>query len=212
MKKVAFILDHNLKHYRIPLFQGLSETFIITVIHKGPRIEGKFNFDQIIMGVHTLGPLYYYQLPRITDFDTVVIMQNIRAINLFTITLNPLIKAKIIHWGIGVSSSGGLQKKENSTFRIRNWISGKAHGIAFYSSYPLPFYSKENQEKSLVIGNSIKNTEAENCISYISAFLLVIYYRELSHYISINTLQKFIKEFKLKRLYLIIYRIIIIKK
>ena len=156
--RVCFILDHKLNDYRLPLFKSLTEIgYDITLFHSG-EINEKFDINkQRFMKRIPLGPLEYRIYPKLNSYDIVVNMQNLRIINLWYITLLPFRKYKLIHWGIGISSSKGLSNKKTVLSVMRNWLTNFADSVILYSEFPLTLYSKENRAKTFIAHNTIEN-------------------------------------------------------
>lgn len=156
---ILIILDHGLKNYRIPLFDCLVQKgYKITIGHVGGRIEGDFSFDQLILKNRRIFFGEYRSLPSLKSYDIIIHMQNIRILNLWALSLNPFRKYKLIQWGIGVSSSKGLQKYPNKISKMRNFLSNFADSLIFYSEYPLSFFSNKNRKKSFIAHNTIFNS------------------------------------------------------
>ncbi len=169
IKNVTFILDHKLNHYRTALFDGLCDRgYNIEIYHQGPELKGDFKFQQHVVKLKHL-PLGFQQLDLPSDIensDVIVMMQNIRILNLWKLSLKSSRKYRLIHWGIGVSSSEGLPKSKNIISRLRDLISKKSDALIFYSSYPLKFFSNKNKNKSFIANNTIYNSESadfSNC-------------------------------------------------
>lgn len=158
---ILIVLDHDLKNYRIPLFEYLGQKgYKITIGHVGGKIEGDFSFDQLILKNHRIFLGEYRNLPSLKSYDVIIHMQNIRILNLWALSLNPFRNYKIIHWGIGVSSAKGLQKYPNKISKMRNFLSNFADSLIFYSEYPLFFFSEKNRQKSFIAHNTIFNSQA----------------------------------------------------
>lgn len=164
--KVAFILDHALLPYRVPLFNALAVHHEVTIFHRGPaHIEMQNAFSEYVFTVKKFGPFVYFGIPKLHAFDLVIQMQNLRVLNLYLNALTFWRRYRLILWGIGVSSSGGLSKKRGFLGWLRDFISLFSDGIAFYSAYPLQFYSSLNRKKSVVVGNSIFSPQHEDLSS-----------------------------------------------
>lgn len=159
--KIAFVLDHKLHHYRLPFFEDLMDKgYQIDIYHVGPEIEigDNSNIKQIIIkSSQPLKKLLYFQLPSLKAYSAVVIMQNIRLVNLWLCTLSLNRRYKLLHWGIGVSSSKGLPQKPDFISKVRNILSNYADALVFYSDYPLRFFNKKNRAKSFVAHNTVFN-------------------------------------------------------
>lgn len=169
MLKIAFVLDHKLHHYRIPFFQGLSRKgYDIDIYHYGPLLNGApEEIQQFVITFKTpLKKLMHLMLPSFKGYDAVVFMQDLHVVNLWTTSLSFNRKYKLVHWGIGVSSSGGLQTRPNLTSKFRNYLSAFADSLVFYSDYPLQFLSEKNRKKSFVAHNTIQNNRTMDCSGY----------------------------------------------
>lgn len=167
--KIAFVLDHKLHHYRIPFFRGLSQKgYKIDIYHFGPFLNGvPEGIQQFVIPFKTpLKKLMYLSLPPLKDYNVVVFMQDLHIVNLWTTALSVNRKYKLIHWGIGVSSSKGLQTRGDLVSGARNYISSFADALVFYSAYPLQFLSEKNRKKSFIAHNTIQNDSAMDCSAY----------------------------------------------
>ena len=172
-KKIAFILDHKLNHYRTPLFSALDKHYSVTVFHRGPFIENCC-FQQEIISYKKIGPFEYIEnLSRLSELDAVVIMQNLRIINLYSLPFT-LRNKPILMWGIGTSSAGGLGTESALSVFIRNTITSMYTALALYSPIPLANYWRSNQEKISIVGNSIVNEQSINTSRETKRYLLFI--------------------------------------
>jgi len=159
-KKICFVLDHKLHHYRIPFFKKLSQKgYIIDIYHIGTEIS--FNEERVkeklISFSKPLNKLLHFDLPSLQGYSVVIFMQNLRLLNLWSATLSFKRKSKIIHWGIGVSSSRGLPKNKNLISFLRDFLSNYADALVFYSEFPVQFFNKKNKAKSFIAHNTIVN-------------------------------------------------------
>lgn len=155
--KVCFVLDHALKEYRVPFFNQLSQKgFLIIIMHPGkfqdgllPEIDQQpfdscffFGFKKVNFGFHF-------------DADVIVHMQNIRLPSLWAISLNPFRKAKIIHWGIGTSSSKGLDQESKAIRSLRNFLSRFSDALILYSDFPLGKFPTNVQKRTYIAHNTV---------------------------------------------------------
>ncbi|WP_333621384.1 glycosyltransferase [Sphingobacterium multivorum] len=164
--KIAFILDHNLMHYRVPLFHFLSlKGYDITVIHSGKEIVGT-TFKQIIVKERKIGPFYLKSLPSLMKFDVVIQMQNIRYINTWLLALNISRRNGLVDWTIGSSSKNGLNKSITILDRCRNFLSSFSDSIILYTDFSKFKYSINNQKKIFIANNTIYNEASENLSSF----------------------------------------------
>lgn len=160
--RIAFILDHKLHDYRTPLFNALSEYYDVTVFHRGPAVKVLTKFYQEVLTYKKVGPFEIIEgFPDLTDYSSVVIMQNLRLLNVYTLPIRVNRKPRLM-WGIGTSSSGGLGSESGLSILLRNLITLMYQGLALYSSLPVVNYWKKNKDKVCVVGNSILNYEATN--------------------------------------------------
>lgn len=173
-KKVSFILDHKLHQYRVPLFVALSEYYDIKVFHRGPEIDSESNFNQAIVSYKKIGPFEMVQnLPDLSSYDAVVIMQNLRLLNLYDLPLR-MRNIPCLMWGIGTSSSKGIGSESQLSIVFRNLVTSKYQGLALYSDIPIPNYWSSNKSKITVVGNSILNEEASNNSGVKKEYILFI--------------------------------------
>jgi glycosyltransferase involved in cell wall biosynthesis len=153
---VAFVLDHDLKPYRIPFFEKLGSNDIsITIFHCGEKLEIGAGVKQEIVESVSLGLFKYRRLPSLSEFDLVVHMQNIRLLNLWLMTFNPFRKFKLVHWGIGASSSKGLGNQKKSILFIRNLLAMFSSCQVLYSDYSRQFFSPMVLKKTFVAPNTV---------------------------------------------------------
>jgi len=175
--RIAFVLDHQLMHYRISFFNLLAiKGYEVHVYHSGKLIENdNILFKQTIVEKENILKVFdYRKIPSLDGMDVVVCMQNLRMINLYLYSFNFFRKFRLIHWGIGVSTKNGLQKKKNVVSFFRNIISYLADGLVFYSEYPKVFFSKKNLQKSYVAHNTIFNEAGVNCCNdFKNSFLFI---------------------------------------
>lgn len=158
--KVLFILDHKLMNYRIPFFVQLAERgYDITIIHPGPHVNDIGCVNQIISSSKHFLKGIEFRLYKMPESDIVVYMQNIRIANLWTASLNPFRKYKLIHWGIGVSSSKGLSLNKTFISRARGFLSRFASALVLYTDYPLSLFPVSVQKKTFIANNTIYNPE-----------------------------------------------------
>lgn len=171
---VAFVLDHKLHHYRAPLFERLSSFYNVTVFHRGPVIDGYHSFTQEIVAYKKLGPFEFIQsLPELKRFNSIVVMQNLRLLNLYLLPLRPS-KSIFSMWGIGTSSSKGLGTESWLSILIRNIITFMYRGLALYSSIPVENYWSANRRKISIVGNSVVNDQAVNNSHHNKKYFLFI--------------------------------------
>lgn len=160
--KIAFILDHNLMHYRTPLFEFLQlKGYDILVIHSGSEIEN-MAFKQLIVTECKFGPFLLKKLPTLKHFDVVIQMQNIRFINTWLLSFNLIRRRCLIDWTIGTSTSKGLSKDISFLDKCRNFLSNYSKAVILYSDFAKSKYSLKNQQKIFIANNTLYNPSTEN--------------------------------------------------
>lgn len=173
-KKVGFILDHKLNEYRVGLFEGLSKYYDVTVIHRGPQLEGGHRFNQVICSYKNAFSFIYIKGLKLGCYDFLVCMQNIRIINLYPIVLIKGWSTPVIMWGIGMSSSKGLHRGGRVTQFVRNVLTKFSRGLALYSVAPLDLYWRCNRQKIFVVGNSLATPLSCDTSQAVKAHILFI--------------------------------------
>lgn len=159
---IAFVLDHKLHEYRAPLFTALSEFYDITVFHRGPAIKTVDKFCQEVIAYRKIGPFEIIQdLPNFSNYNAVVVMQNLRLLNVYTLPAR-VANVPCLMWGIGTSSSKGLDSESKLSIFIRNLATLLYQGLALYSSVPIRNYWEKNKAKVSFVGNSILNHDSSN--------------------------------------------------
>lgn len=167
--KIAFVLDHVLMHYRLPFFNKLEERgYNITIFHSGELINRQdCKFQQIKVVKKNIFKIFdYREVGSLNNYDVVICMQNIRLLNLWFLTFNFFRKNKLIHWGIGTSSSKGLKSQSKFIKMVRNLFISRADAVVYYSSYPLKSLNKRFHKKSFVALNTIYNENSTDLSSY----------------------------------------------
>lgn len=171
---IAFILDHKLHHYRIPLFEKLGGHYDVTVFHRGPMVDGCFSFKQELLAYKEVGPFCWIEkVPDLNAFSSVVVMQNLRVLNIYLFPLK-FRASDLLMWGIGTSSAKGVGSESAISFFARNVITSMYKGLALYSSMPLHNYWRINQRKACVVGNSIYNEFSFNSSRRVKKYFLFI--------------------------------------
>jgi len=179
--KVHFLLDHKLMAYRLPFFEQLSSRgYNITVIHSGPILDNVDYIKQTISKpISFPGGIQYRKYKKGKRVDIVVHMQNIRILNLWFLTLNPFQKCKIVHWGIGTSSTQGLSLNKTLYSKARSFISKYADAIILYSDFPISLFPNKIKNKIFIANNTVDNP---NMIDFSS--------QEKTSFLFIGTLNK----------------------
>ncbi|MEX2336397.1 MAG: glycosyltransferase family 4 protein [Fulvivirga sp.] len=176
MKSILFILDHPLHHYRVPFFERLAQKgYSISIIHLGKVVKSKhFKSYSTVYLFKRLGFFYVKEPVDARNFDCVVIMQNIRLINIWKLTFNPFFKIPIVHWGIGVSSASGLSFNRTFTSRIRNFLASFSAAQVLYSKFPIQLFSENVHKKTFIAENTVYNEFAQDFSVFDKYHLLFI--------------------------------------
>ena len=107
MKKV-YILQNKILHYRKPLYNKLSETVDLTIIHSGTATVNEQDlYKEIVIPAKKKGP-FIFQKDLITTLkkanpDVIIGMLDIHWISILRAFFK--FKTKFIWWGIGVSNN-----------------------------------------------------------------------------------------------------------
>lgn len=138
-QKKVIIVTESLPHYRVGLFNLLSQEYNLTVAHSGKQIET--DFQQISIKKRKIGSfIYLNKLPDLSAFDVVIFTFNIRVLNYYKIIFVKR-KFKLLFHGIGVSASyKNLYDQDKMLDFLRKFLIGKSDGIIFYERYPLIKY------------------------------------------------------------------------
>ncbi|HAS6628211.1 glycosyltransferase family 4 protein [Vibrio parahaemolyticus] len=163
-KNICIILDHELKNYRLAFFNALADNFNnVHVIHPGSKdfIDLKFSHESVKVKKNKFFEFRVY--PDLNDYDIVVHMQNIRIINLWLLSLNPFKKYSLYHWGIGWSSSKGLDRDNLVIYILRCFLMLISNGTIFYSNTIRNRYPKFIKHKTYVAPNTISNNLTMDC-------------------------------------------------
>lgn len=176
MKNILFILDHPLHHYRVPFFEKLAiKGFSISIVHLGNSVHSKYFVSYPTGYFFKRFGFFYIKIPvEVRKFDFVVVMQNIRLINFWMLTMNPFLKVPIVHWGIGVSSASGLFLKKTFISRVRNFLASYSSAQILYSRFPIRLFSNNVRKKTFIAENTIHNEFAQDLSTHEKKHLLFI--------------------------------------
>jgi len=197
--KVGFILDHPLMHYRRAFFQQLASAgFEITIFHSGEILNNIEGTTQTRVEIVKYRGIDFRKLPSFKSFDIIVCMQNMRLINLWLLSLNPFRTFKLIHWGIGVSSSRGLNPNRTFISEIRNLLAKCASAQILYSPYALHLFSSQVRLKTFIANNTVDNPSSANLSSESKDGILFIgaLNRRKGLDILVRSFLRFVEEYK----------------
>jgi len=156
----VLMVQQMIPHYRIPIFNRLSQLVDLTVAADQYDKDLSYEFKINKIDIFSIGPFVKIKnlsKLQISHFDALIITFNIRYIDLFWLLFFRNKSTKLIVWGIGVSSEQGYDRKTKFD-KIRYWIAKKADAVVFYSSNPIDKYVKKGgvpRSKLFVANNTI---------------------------------------------------------
>lgn len=165
MKKVL-ILIHKLQHYRIPIFNLISENCELTVAcdNADDFDASSLRFKTINISIGKIGPFLYHKgvkLHRLCgQYDHVIALLNIRCIDVFSLLFMKRSYALSL-WGIGVSGSYTRSFDQTSyVSHLRNYLAKKADSLIFYTDYPVERFISSGYpaDKIFIAHNTVENT------------------------------------------------------
>ncbi len=141
MKKVL-IIQEEIPHYRIPIFNRLSLIYDLTVTSINAVSEANFKVKRInLKRYFGFFKITQNTFPDLNQFDAVIFTFNIRFLDLYRLVINSRRKYKLILWGIGVSTNNGYDSSCNWDL-IRFWMARRVDSLIFYSLYPIDKYAR----------------------------------------------------------------------
>lgn len=162
-KKKVLILYNNLFHYRIPIFNVLSDKCKLTVAFSiGQNTNEDVRFDIIKLPIIKCKRFVFHKdniFSLCQDFDVVIAYGDIAWLKLSTLPFYIKRNFKIIFWSPGVSAS--YDKKFDSVTKwdtIRDFFYKKADALIFYTDYPISKYISRGfqKEKLFVAPNTVE--------------------------------------------------------
>lgn len=102
----VLILQNEILHYRIPLYNLLQQSFDVTVVHCGAKVDA--NFSEIILKKRKCGPFFFvkdfYKVMGKVHFDVIIAMGDLRWPQYFFFKLFMPNKPCLL-WGVDFGSS-----------------------------------------------------------------------------------------------------------
>lgn len=176
-KKKVLLLDNDLIHYRIPIYNILGDKFEFTHACCYPKqIDEPMNFKRITFHPYTIGS-FELQKDKIyklcQGFDAVICQGDIHYLQYASLPLHCHRKFKLAFWGIGVSSS--YDKHFDTVTKwddVRDFFYKKADAQIFYTDYPIEKYVRRGykRESLFVAPNTVEvedfdeNAERKNLL------------------------------------------------
>ena len=142
MNKVL-ILYNKLFHYRIPVFNILSEWCDLTVAYcYDSEVDmGKVKFKTLKLTPVKIGPFTLqreniYKICK--QYDSVIVYGELAWLKYILLPWNPFCMFRVLFWGIGVRASykHSFDSKDPFLF-VRKCLEKRADGLIFYSDYPV---------------------------------------------------------------------------
>lgn len=165
MKKSILFITEELSHYRIALFESLTEKISLTIGHFGEP-SNKYSFKEINLRYISLINFKYIKLSSLHDYDIVIFPFNIRIVNIILFSINPLYRNKKPKFGLfGIGLKASYNNKYDSSFFdffLRKIILRKFEFSIFYDNYPkIKFQAAGiNPSKLSVAFNTVNNPYA----------------------------------------------------
>ncbi len=166
MKRVLLLQD-QIPHYRIPVFNMLNKEVDLTVVYSKGSVPdtAEFQTKKIEMiGFHGY-KCYKASLRRLLkNFDTLIAPFDFGRMDVLALLKKKQRKIDIILWGIGVPASYDVRYDSTSEYDHK-WLSliNAADRVLFYSDYPIQKYIKlgVSAEKMYVAQNTVLVNQTE---------------------------------------------------
>lgn len=151
-KRKVLILDNDLIHYRIPVYNILAQKYDLTHACCYPqKIDDTINFERITFKPYRIGgfELQHNRVFKLCqNFDAVICQGDIHYLQYATLPLHSRRKFKLAFWGIGVSASydkhfDTVTKWDN----VRDFFYKKADAQIFYTDYPIEKYVRRGYQR-----------------------------------------------------------------
>lgn len=174
-RKKVLIIQSLIPHYRVPIFNQLSESVDLTVVYdKGNvPVDAKFATVKIdLIHIKHLPYIHRRNMLRLAkEFDVIISMLD-RSFLTTHLLCHFRGKAKLILWGIGVAAGYNTRfDSVQETVTLYAKMIRKADAGLFYSRYPIKKYESLGiDSRKLFVANNtvsvlpIKNTDKENIL------------------------------------------------
>lgn len=161
-KKKVLILDNDLIHYRIPIYNILAEKYDLTHACCYPKlIVDETNFKRIELTPYKIGPFELQKnniFKLCQQFDAVICYGDVHYLQYAFAAWHKRRKYKIAFWGVGVRASYNHHFDSHSKWEpLINVIRKKADAQIFYTDYPINSYVKNGfvRESLFVAPNTV---------------------------------------------------------
>ncbi|MDM9632797.1 glycosyltransferase family 4 protein [Robiginitalea aurantiaca] len=171
MKVEVLFITHDLKPYRIPIFNRISDddSINLTIAHSGAS-SNYLNpcINEIKLDLKQLGSFKYFEnklSTLIPNFDVVVCTFYVMNLSFLKLALNPFRKYKMIFWGIGVRASYKHKFDAKTPVNyLRYLLAKESDAMIFYSDYARNKFMRRGfpPEKLFVMQNTVEVIEVPN--------------------------------------------------
>ena len=131
MRKRVLVLQRNLPHYRVPVFDQLAQEYEVTVVYSGISAASETSaFEAVRVPVRDLGPLHVQSgvLGMAPAFDAVVAMFDPRWLASTALCWTAR-RRRVLWWGHGFGRSRAARLP-------RVWIAKRSGGVLLYDEGP----------------------------------------------------------------------------
>lgn len=165
-KKKVLILYNKLFHYRIPIFNILSEYCDLTVAYSFKTensVLSECKFCTLYLPIKTYYKIIVHRenISKLcNNYDVVIAYGDIKWISLSTLVFKREKRYKLFFWSIGVPSSYTRKfgKASKIHYMITDYFDRRADGIILYSDFPIKMYHNRGllKQKFFVANNTVK--------------------------------------------------------
>lgn len=203
MRPKVIIVYNRLFHYRIPIWNILSNYCDLTVAYsygdKPKNIECRFKTLYLPVREISKFVIHKCNLKKVcSEYDAVIGYGNIAWLKL---SFLPLVsKQKVIFHTLGVSAAYGKGYDEHKEWdKIRCWFYKKASALVFYTSLPISKYLKMGiaKEKMFVAPNTVAVSKIQDEVKKDSILMIGTLYKAKGLQNLLDTYQQLKNECKL---------------
>lgn len=167
-KVKVLILGNRIMHYRVPIFNILSEIFDVTVVYSYPldfMIAVQCKFKTLHLPARKISKFLIHNhdiFELCNQYDVVIAFGQIVYLKYSTLGLRKNKQFKLIYWGIGVAASYTRKYDQSSWLhnKLEYFLKSKADALVFYTDYPKKKYV-ENGYNSDALFTAVNTVEVE---------------------------------------------------
>lgn len=201
-KKRVLILDNDLIHYRIPIYNILGKKYDLTHACCYPqKIEDEINFKRVTLDPFKFGPFVLQKngLNKLCNkFDAVICYCDLHYLQYILLPLNPNRKYKIGLWGIGVSASYNNHYDSNNKWTfVRNFFERKADSLIFYTDYPIQKHLAKGfkRESMFVAPNTVAVEDVDLSVERSNFLFIGTLYKEKGIFVLLDAYRMALQEY-----------------